>query len=204
MAISRRLGPQRIAAGLGGIGEVRRASGNHEQARAAYDEAASLARGSHELQVLVPALPGRRGRRSSRHRPWSRAPRPMRRTGWPRRRCRPSPSRLSAGSPWPRGSGRAAALAERSVVATRASRALDLLAEALELADATHAAALLADGQTDLARGCSARIRTTSACTGRSSLVRTGRHGEARRAFDQWAKAMWVVDAPDRILGCSL
>jgi DNA-binding SARP family transcriptional activator len=136
-------------------------------------------------------------------------------------------------------------------------RRVALDAESL-LADASHAAALLADGKTDLAREILSDIdhrycghafedepyeewsealreetrgawlrslrhlailslregRMTDACAllGRllaadpydermhrelvKALVRTGRHGEARRAFDQWARAMTVVDAP--------
>ncbi|MGZ5399802.1 MAG: tetratricopeptide repeat protein [Nocardioides sp.] len=57
-AVSQRLGPNRAAASLGGLGDVHRALGHREQGRAAYEEAVTLARTSRELQVLVPALAG--------------------------------------------------------------------------------------------------------------------------------------------------
>jgi pentatricopeptide repeat protein len=152
---------------------------------------------------------------------------------------------------------RARCVRPRQGLAGRALRRVTLDAESL-LADAAHAAALLADGQTDPAREILSDIdhrycghafedepyedwaqalreetrgawlrslrhlailslregRMTDACallvrllgadpydermhrTLVRALVRTGRHGEARRAFDQWASAMCVVDAP--------
>ena len=133
VAISRRLGPNRIAAGLGGLGDVHRASGNHEQARAAYEEAVLLARASNELQVLVPALAGlarlltdtpstcpqAAAQEALRLSPPSLASFALTALGWVslargERRC-------------------AAAHAEDSVAAARSSQAVDLLAEALEL-----------------------------------------------------------------------
>jgi DNA-binding SARP family transcriptional activator/tetratricopeptide (TPR) repeat protein len=56
MRISRRIGLDRTAAGLYGLGEVNRLLGRREQSRAAFEEAAELARASAELQVLVPVL----------------------------------------------------------------------------------------------------------------------------------------------------
>ncbi len=58
VALCRRLGPGRAALGLLGIAQVHRHLGHDEQARAAYLEAVALARESGELQVLVPALAG--------------------------------------------------------------------------------------------------------------------------------------------------
>jgi DNA-binding SARP family transcriptional activator len=58
VAVSQRLGPNRAAASLCGLGDVYRALGHREQGRAAYEEGVRLARTSHELQVLVPALAG--------------------------------------------------------------------------------------------------------------------------------------------------
>ena len=57
-AVSQRIGPNRAASSLVGLGEVHRALGQREQGRAAYQEAITLARASQERQVLVPALAG--------------------------------------------------------------------------------------------------------------------------------------------------
>ncbi len=56
--VSQRLGPNRAASSLCGLGDVHRALGQREQGRAAYQESVVLARTSQELQVLVPALAG--------------------------------------------------------------------------------------------------------------------------------------------------
>ncbi len=136
VAISRRLGPNRIAAGLCGLGDVHRASGNHEQARTAYEEAVLLSRASNELQVLVPALAGlarlladtpsdgshAAAQEALRLAPPSLASFALTALGW---------VSLARGE-W----RQAAAHAEESVAAARSSQALDLLAEALELAAA--------------------------------------------------------------------
>jgi DNA-binding SARP family transcriptional activator/tetratricopeptide (TPR) repeat protein len=58
VAVCRRLGPGRTALGLFGLAEIWRQLGHDERARAAYLEAVELGRGSHEPQVLVPALAG--------------------------------------------------------------------------------------------------------------------------------------------------
>ena len=58
VAICRRLGPARAALALIGTADVQRALGNEERSRTAYVEAAELARGSGDVQVLVPALCG--------------------------------------------------------------------------------------------------------------------------------------------------
>ena len=58
VAHCRRLGPARCATGLLGIADIHRHLGHDEQGRATYLEAVSLARGSSELQMLVPALAG--------------------------------------------------------------------------------------------------------------------------------------------------
>lgn len=58
VALSQRIGPNRAASSLAGLGDVHRALGQREQGRAAYEEAVRLARVSQELQVLVPALSG--------------------------------------------------------------------------------------------------------------------------------------------------
>ena len=136
VAISRRLGPNRIAAGLCGLGEVHRASGNHEQARTAYDEAVLLSHASNELQVLVPALAGlarllaetssdgayAAADEARRLAPPSLASFALTALGW---------VALARGE-----RADAAARAGESVAAARSSQALDLLAEALELAAA--------------------------------------------------------------------
>jgi DNA-binding SARP family transcriptional activator len=58
MRISRRIGLHRAAASLLGLGDVRRALGHRERSRAAYEEAAALARATAEMQILVPSLAG--------------------------------------------------------------------------------------------------------------------------------------------------
>ena len=58
VSLCRRLGPARAALGLVGMADVHRTLGHREQSRAAYTEAAELARGSGDLQVLVSALCG--------------------------------------------------------------------------------------------------------------------------------------------------
>ncbi len=58
VALCRRLGPARAALGLVGTADVHRSLGHEEQSRAAYTEAAELARGSGDVQVLVSALTG--------------------------------------------------------------------------------------------------------------------------------------------------
>jgi DNA-binding SARP family transcriptional activator/tetratricopeptide (TPR) repeat protein len=134
VAISRRLGPNRIAAGLCGLGELHRATGKHEQARTAYDEAVLLSRASNELQVLVPALAGLArllaetssdGAQTAAVEAFRLAPPSL-----------ASFARTALG--WvslAQGHGAQAAVhAEESVAAARSSRALDLLAEALEVA----------------------------------------------------------------------
>ncbi|WP_345510072.1 tetratricopeptide repeat protein [Phytohabitans houttuyneae] len=56
--VSHRAGLSRTAPGLYGLGEVNRLLGRRQQARIAFEEAAELARGHAELQILVPALVG--------------------------------------------------------------------------------------------------------------------------------------------------
>jgi len=58
VALCRRLGPARAALGLVGIADVHRSLGRAQRSRAAYSEAAELARGSGDVQVLVSALCG--------------------------------------------------------------------------------------------------------------------------------------------------
>ena len=58
IALCRRLGPSRAALGLVGLAEVHRSLGHEEQSRLACTEAARLARGSGDTQVLVSALCG--------------------------------------------------------------------------------------------------------------------------------------------------
>jgi DNA-binding SARP family transcriptional activator/tetratricopeptide (TPR) repeat protein len=59
VALCRRLGPARAALGLVGTADVHRSLGHVEQSSAAYAEAVALARGSGDVQVLVSALCGR-------------------------------------------------------------------------------------------------------------------------------------------------
>ena len=58
LSLSRGLGPGRSATGLLGLGRVQRSRGRSEQAKAAYLEAADLARSTGERQLLVQALAG--------------------------------------------------------------------------------------------------------------------------------------------------
>lgn len=134
VSISRRVGPNRTAAGLCGIGDVHRILGNVERARTSYHEAVTLARTSNELQVLVPALSGLArlvatsqpkealvlAEEAHRLAPPSMAAFATTALGWA---C------LALGEP-----GRAAAWADESVETARQWGALDLLAEGLELA----------------------------------------------------------------------
>ncbi|HYN68474.1 MAG TPA: BTAD domain-containing putative transcriptional regulator [Ornithinibacter sp.] len=58
VSLCRRLGPARAALGLVGVAHVHRSLGRAERSRSAYTEAAELARGSGDAQVLVSALSG--------------------------------------------------------------------------------------------------------------------------------------------------
>jgi len=138
LAVSQRLGPNRGAASMCGLGDIHRALGQREQGRAAYEEAVTLARTSHELQVLVPALSGLArlvldvdpgGARAAAEEaeqlaPAALAPYALIAHGW---------VELETGD-----RARAAQLAERAAQAARQQGARDLLAEALELAAETQ------------------------------------------------------------------
>ncbi len=130
-ALCRRLGPGR-AVGLLGLAEIHRELGHDEQARAAYEESAQLARAAGELQVLVPALAG------LARVPTTAADAALAAAQEARRIAPPSllPFALTALG-WvaiTRGDRRSAAgLAADADVAARGVHALDLLAEALEL-----------------------------------------------------------------------
>ncbi len=133
-AFGQRLGPNRAASSLCGLGEVHRALGQREQGRAAYEEAITLARSSHELQVLVPALGGlarlmlddapdaarTAAEEAVELAPASLAPYALIALGWVER---------AAGN-----RERAATLATQAATAARGDQALDLVADALELA----------------------------------------------------------------------
>ncbi|MFN8192706.1 MAG: BTAD domain-containing putative transcriptional regulator [Nocardioidaceae bacterium] len=148
-AVSQRLGPNRGATSMCGLGDVHRALGQREQGRAAYEEAVTLARTSQELQVLVPALSGlarlvldvapdkARAAAEEAHAlaPRSLAPYALIALGW---------VELHAGD-----RGRAADLAREAAEAAREQRARDLLAEALELAAETEEPARARDSLTE-------------------------------------------------------
>lgn len=148
-AVSQALGPNRAAASMCGLGDVYRALGQREQGRAAYEEAVTLARTSHELQVLVPALAGlarlvldvapeearAAAEEAQRLAPASLAPFALIALGW---------VELQAGD-----RGRAAALAREAAETARAEQSRDLLAEALELAAETDEPAQAKDSLTE-------------------------------------------------------
>ncbi|MEN3305488.1 MAG: hypothetical protein V7603_1690 [Micromonosporaceae bacterium] len=56
--ISRRVGLNRIAMGLAGLAELHHLRGHRQQSRAAFEEAVDLARAMDDRQVLIPALAG--------------------------------------------------------------------------------------------------------------------------------------------------
>jgi DNA-binding SARP family transcriptional activator/ATP/maltotriose-dependent transcriptional regulator MalT len=58
VSLCQRMGSRRTATALAGLGDVHRRRGWREQARAAYEEAARIARIGGEVQALVPALVG--------------------------------------------------------------------------------------------------------------------------------------------------
>ncbi len=148
-AVSQALGPNRAAASMCGLGDVYRALGHREQGRAAYEEAVTLARTSHELQVLVPALAGlarlvldvapdearTAAEEARRLASASLAPYALIALGW---------VELEAGD-----RGRAAALALEAAGLARAEQSRDLLAEALELAAETEEPAQAMDSLTE-------------------------------------------------------
>jgi DNA-binding SARP family transcriptional activator/ATP/maltotriose-dependent transcriptional regulator MalT len=137
VAVSQRLGPSRAAASLCGLGDVYRALGQREQGRAAYEESVRLARASHELQVLVPALAGfarlvvdeaPEEARSAAEEACDLAspdlaPYALIALGW---------VEVASGD-----RGRASVLAHEAAACARNEQALDLLAEALELSGET-------------------------------------------------------------------
>ena len=139
IALCRRLGAGRTALGILGLAEVNRHLGRDEQARARYQEAAALARGAGEPQVLVPALAG-----------LARLPDVEVASGTDAAQvaadeaCRVADGWLRpvalTGAGWValRRGERAAAstLAAAAVAGAREEQALDLLADALELAAA--------------------------------------------------------------------
>jgi DNA-binding SARP family transcriptional activator/tetratricopeptide (TPR) repeat protein len=138
-AVSQRLGPNRAAASLCGLGDVYRALGHREQGRAAYAEAVTLARTSRELQVLVPALAGlarlvvaeepdearAAAEEAQQLAPTSLAPYALISLGW---------VEVHGGE-----RERAAELAREAAAIARDEQSRDLLAEALELIAETEA-----------------------------------------------------------------
>jgi DNA-binding SARP family transcriptional activator/ATP/maltotriose-dependent transcriptional regulator MalT len=135
--ISRRVGLNRIAMGLVGLGELHRLRGHPERSRAALEEAVDLARAGDDRQVLVPALtrlarvlleaPDVAAARAAaaeaeRLAPPVFAPQAMVARGW---------VALAEGD-----LDTARQRAEEAVRTARASRRIDALAESLELAAA--------------------------------------------------------------------
>ena len=134
----RRLGPARAALGLVGIADIHRALGHQEQARAAYTEAAELARRSEDVQVRVAALCGEALLAADEPTPEAQdaAAEALRLASDDVR-----PHALTTAGRLARALGdRAAAAnhARHAVAAARAERAADLLAEALELEATVH------------------------------------------------------------------
>ena len=141
ISICRRLGPSRAALGLVGLGDLHRELGRDEQSRAAYLEAAELARGSGDTQVLVASLSGL-ARLLAQQSPGD--GNDVGRTAAEEARSVAGPALLPLATialGWVRvaeGDRQAAVvLARRAVESAREVRAVDLLAEALELWAAT-------------------------------------------------------------------
>lgn len=148
-AVSQQLGPNRAAASMCGLGDVHRALGHREQGRAAYEEAVTLARTSHELQVLVPALAGlarlvldlapdearAAAEEAQQLASASLKPYALIALGW---------VELEAGD-----RGHAAELAHDAAAMARRQQSRDLLAEALELAAETEEPAQAMDSLTE-------------------------------------------------------
>ncbi len=142
IALCRHLGVGRIALGLLGLAEIHRQLGHDERARARYLEAVDLARGSGEMQVLVPALAGlARLYAVGREHPASLFDEAQAAADEALRVAngQVQPVALTAAG-WAALRGddrtRASELARQSVAAAREMQALDLLADALELAGA--------------------------------------------------------------------
>jgi DNA-binding SARP family transcriptional activator len=152
IAVSHRIGPNRAASSLAGLGDVHRALELRQQGRAAYEEAITLARASQERQVLVPALAGlarlvvdedpvearARAEEAVALATAGLAPYAWVALGW---------VELAEGDAM-----RATELAADAATRAREQRALDLLAEALELTaaatdDADAARAALLEGR---------------------------------------------------------
>ena len=134
VALCRRLGPARAALGLVGTADVHRSLGHKEQSRAAYTEAAELARGSGDVQVLVPALSGQALLAADEPTRRGRAARQPRRCGLAPHDLLPIALTTTGRVALIRGHRAAAAEhARRAVAAARDVRAADLLADALEL-----------------------------------------------------------------------
>jgi DNA-binding SARP family transcriptional activator/tetratricopeptide (TPR) repeat protein len=133
VSLSRRMGPNRTAAGLCGLGDLHRALGNQEQGKAAYEEAADLSRASNELQVLVPALAGLARLLSDTSLDEASAAAEEAHRLAPRSLEAMALTALGWVALARRERNLAAELAERAVAAARANQAHDLLAEALEL-----------------------------------------------------------------------
>ena len=138
VALCRRLGPARAALGLVGIADIHRALGHQQQARAAYTEAAELARRSEDVQVRVAALCGEALLAADEPTPEAQdaAAEALRLASDDVR-----PHALSTAGRLARALGdrpAAAGHARRAVTAARAERASDLLAEALELEATVH------------------------------------------------------------------
>ena len=136
VSLCRRLGPARAALGLVGVADVHRSLGRAQRSRAAYSEAAELARGSGDVQVLVSALCGLALLAAD-----GADPQASDAVAEALRIAPPDllPSALTAAGrvAAARGStARAVEHAEHAVAAAREARAADLLADALELSAA--------------------------------------------------------------------
>lgn len=137
VAVCRRLGPARAALGLVGVAAVLRDLGHTERALLAYREAIDLARGSGDVQVLVPAWSGtaeliRAVAPAEAAEAWTAANQAL---DLAPPALSPVPltalARLALADADRAG---AAAYASRAVAAARQCRASDFLAEALEVA----------------------------------------------------------------------
>jgi DNA-binding SARP family transcriptional activator/ATP/maltotriose-dependent transcriptional regulator MalT len=198
--ISRRVGLNRVAMALAGLGEVHLHRGHHQQSRAALEEAVDLARAAGDRQVLVPALAQlarvlaeppdadlaaarSAAEEAARLAPALLAPLATAALGW-----------VARGEGDPAAAARHAAGAAR---AARDSRRLDALAEALELvalvsAEPADAAAALREAEAIWRRG-------EAVPAADRMLVLLGRLPEADAAAHWAARA-----AADRLRGLGI
>ena len=209
VALSRRLGPGRCAMGLLGIADIHRHLGHDEQARAVYLEAVTLARGSNEVPMLVPALAGLARLEAVNATDHARAvaeeaeriatpalmPFALVSLGW---------VALAQGD-----RVQAAQRGRDAVASARSTRSFDLLADALELVgeasdDGGEARVALSESCRSGGTAVLVRLRLGSRCCSAGSTGQTARRGRRRgkpRARCNGSASSMSTDIPSRTGG---